>query len=147
MILNHLWGLYAHPKEEWQTIDARHESFGYSMSHILLIALVPSIMGYFSSVYLGWSVGVGDRIFLTESSAMLLAISMYFALIAGVFTLAYLAHWMAITFGAEPSYTQTLDIIAKKMNEQQNQINAAHSLIDNLQRELDEIKNPTLFDK
>ena len=112
MILNHLWGLYAHPKEEWQTIDARHESFGYSMSHILLIALVPSIMGYFSSVYLGWSVGVGDRIFLTESSAILLAISMYFALIAGVFALAYLAHWMAITFGAEPSYTQTLELAA-----------------------------------
>ncbi|MFY8349028.1 Yip1 family protein [Pseudoalteromonas sp. SSM20] len=112
MILNHLWGLYAHPKEEWQTIDARHESFGYSMSHILLIALVPSVMGYFSAVYLGWSVGVGDRIFLTESSAMLLAISMYFALIAGVFTLAYLAHWMAVTFGAEPSYTQTLELAA-----------------------------------
>ena len=35
----------------------------------------------------------------------------------------------------------------KKMNEQQNQINAAHILIDNLQRDLDELKNPTLFDK
>ena len=49
--------------------------------------------------------------------------------------------------GFADALSQTLDIIAKKMNEQQNQINAAHILIDNLQRELDEIKNPTLFDK
>jgi hypothetical protein len=33
------------------------------------------------------------------------------------------------------------------MNEQQSQINAAHSLIDNMQRQIDELKNPTLFDK
>jgi len=60
MILNHLWGIYAHPLEEWQTIDNRHESLTYSLSHILLIALFPSIMGYYSSVYLGWSIGAGN---------------------------------------------------------------------------------------
>ena len=49
--------------------------------------------------------------------------------------------------GFAEALSQTLDIVAKKMNEQQLQINAAHSLIDNLQRDLDELKNPTLFDK
>ena len=44
MILNHLWGLYAHPKEEWHTIDTRHESFRYSLIHILLVALIPMAM-------------------------------------------------------------------------------------------------------
>lgn len=112
MILNHLWGLYAHPKEEWHTIDTRHESFKYSMSHILLIALVPSLMGYYSSVYLGWSIGVGDKIFLTPDSALMIAVAMYCALIIGVFALAYLSHWMAVTFGATPTYTQTLELAA-----------------------------------
>ncbi len=52
MILNHLWGLYAHPKEEWHTIDARHESFRYSLIHILLVALIPSILRLlFSGTY------------------------------------------------------------------------------------------------
>ena len=37
---------------------------------------------------------------------------MYFALIMGVFALAYLANWMAITFGAKPTYTQTLELAA-----------------------------------
>ena len=112
MILNHLWGIYAHPLEEWQTIDNRHESLTYSLSHILLIALFPSIMGYYSSVYLGWSIGAGDPVFLTHDSALLIAVAMYFALIAGVFALAYLAHWMAVTFGSKPTFTQTLELAA-----------------------------------
>ena len=37
---------------------------------------------------------------------------MYVALIAGVFALAYLAHWMAVTFGADPSHTQTIELAA-----------------------------------
>ena len=49
--------------------------------------------------------------------------------------------------GFADALSQTLDIIAKKMNEQQLQINTLHSLIDNLQRELDELKEPNLFDK
>ena len=112
MILNHLWGLYAHPLEEWQTIDNRHESLTYSLSHILLIALFPSAMGYYSSVYLGWSIGTGNPVFLTHESALMIAAAMYFALIGGVFALAYLAHWMAVTFGAKPTFTQTIELAA-----------------------------------
>lgn len=112
MILNHLWGLYAHPKEEWHTIDERHESFKYSFIHILLVALIPSLCAYYSAVHLGWSVGVGKPLKLTSDSALLLSAAMYFALIVGVFALAYLAKWMAVTFGATPTYTQTLELAA-----------------------------------
>lgn len=110
MILNHLWGLYAHPKEEWQTIDARHESLKFSLIHILLVALIPSVCAYFSAVHIGWSIGVGEPISLTPDSAIKMAVAMYVALILGVFALAYLAHWMAHTFGSEPNYTQTLEL-------------------------------------
>ncbi|WNO61466.1 Yip1 family protein [Rheinheimera sp. MMS21-TC3] len=112
MILNHLWGLYAHPKQEWHSIDTRHESFRYSIIHIMLIALIPALCAYYSAVYLGWSIGAGERIILTEESARIMAIGMYVALIAGVFALSFIANWMAITFGAKPSYTQTLELAA-----------------------------------
>jgi hypothetical protein len=112
MILNHLWGLYAHPVEEWHSIDNRHESFKYSMSHIMIIALIPAISAYFSLTSIGWSVGVGERLFLSVDNALILSVGMYFALIAGVFILGYLAHWMAHTFGSEPTYTQTLELAA-----------------------------------
>ncbi len=112
MILNHIWGLLAHPNQEWQEIDQRHESMMYSLSHIFIIALIPSVCGYYSAVNLGWSIGVGDPIKLTPDSAMFMAVSMYIALIIGVFALSYLSHWMAQTFGATPTFTQTLELSA-----------------------------------
>ena len=45
--------------------------------------------------------------------------------------------------GFADAMKQTLDIIAKRMNEQQSQINAVHQIIDNLQRQIDEIQHPT----
>jgi hypothetical protein len=112
MILNHLWGIYTHPKEEWHTIDERHESYFYALSHISIIALIPAIVGYYSAAHLGWSVGVGDVIKLTKQSAMTMAIGMYFGLIAGVVALAILAHELAKAFDSNPTYTQSLELAA-----------------------------------
>ncbi|MBT0587418.1 Yip1 family protein [Alteromonas oceanisediminis] len=112
MILNHLWGIYAHPKEEWQSIDARHESFFYALSHIAIIALIPAITGYYSAAHIGWSVGVGDVIKLTQQSALTMSIAMYFGLIAGVVALAILAHELAKAFDEFPTYTQSLELAA-----------------------------------
>ena len=112
MILNHLWGLYAHPKEEWRSIDQRHESYFYSLSHIAIISLIPALMGYFSAAHLGWSIGVGDLIKLTKQSAMLMSIGMYFGLMFGVVALAILIHELAKAFDATPTYTQSLELAA-----------------------------------
>ncbi|MDN3653895.1 Yip1 family protein [Thalassotalea ponticola] len=112
MILNHIWGLYAHPKDEWADIDNRHESMFYGLSHIMLVALIPAICGYYAAAHIGWSIGAGDPIKITKQSALLLSISMYAAIIAGVFALAYLIKWMAETFDAKPTFTQSLELAA-----------------------------------
>ena len=112
MILGHLFGLYTHPKQERRTIDKEHEGFQSSLSHILLIALLPPIFAFISSVFIGWRIGVGEPIFLTQSSALGMSVAMYFALIAGVFALAYLTYWMSHTFGSTPTYTQALELAA-----------------------------------
>lgn len=115
MILNHLWGIYTHPKEEWKTIDKQHESYFYALSHIMIIALIPSSMAYYASAYLGWDIGAGvtaDTIRLTHQSAMAMAVAMYFGLIVGVIALAVLIHELAQAFDATPNYTQALEIAA-----------------------------------
>ena len=112
MILNHIWGLYAHPRDEWQTIEKRHESLKYSLIHILFVALIPSVCSYYAAAHIGWTIGAGDPIKLTESSAMMISVAMYFALIGGVFALAYLIHWMAKTFDSTPNFTQSLELAA-----------------------------------
>jgi len=112
MILNHIWGLYAHPKDEWQTIEKRHESLMYSMMHILVVALIPAICGYYAAAHIGWTIGVGDPIKISQSSAQLMAVAMYCALVIGVFALAYLIQWMAKTFDSKPSFIQSLELAA-----------------------------------
>ena len=112
MILNHLWGLYAHPKEEWHSIDERHESYFYSLSHIAIISLIPALTCYYASAHLGWSIGVGELIKLTKESAMVMSVGMYFGLMAGVVALAIMIHELAKTFDADPTYTQSLELAA-----------------------------------
>ncbi|MFW8589359.1 Yip1 family protein [Glaciecola sp. 2405UD65-10] len=115
MILNHLWGIYTHPKEEWKSIDTKHESYFYALSHIMIIALIPSGMAYYASAYLGWDIGAGstaDTIRLTQQSAMAMSVAMYAGLVAGVVALAVLIHELAQTFDATPNYTQSLEIAA-----------------------------------
>ncbi|PHR83729.1 MAG: hypothetical protein COA59_10200 [Colwellia sp.] len=112
MILNHIWGLYAHPKDEWQTIEKRHESLMYSLMHILVVALIPAICSYYAAAHIGWTIGVGDPIKISQSSAQMMAISLYIALVVGVFALAYLIQWMAKTFDSKPSFIQSLELAA-----------------------------------
>ncbi|BDM65055.1 YIP1 family protein [Shewanella sp. NFH-SH190041] len=110
MILSHLKGLYTHPKQEWHTIEQNHETAHNSLTHILLIALIPAICSYIANTQIGWNPGAGDLLYLTPASALYMSAGMYFGLIAGVFALAYLVYWMAKTFDASPSYTQAFEL-------------------------------------
>ncbi len=112
MVLNHIWGLYAHPKAEWETIEKRHEGIIYSLIHISIIALIPAICGYYAAAHIGWTIGVGEPIRITESSAQIMAVAMYLGLISGVFALAYLIQWMAETFDSKPNFIQALELSA-----------------------------------
>lgn len=112
MILNHLLGIYTHPQKEWQHIDERRESYVYPLSHIAVIALIPALITYYSGAHIGWSIGAGDLIKLTEQSAAMLAVGMYFGLIIGVLLLTYMIHELANAFDASPNFTQSLDLAA-----------------------------------
>ncbi|BDX07206.1 Yip1 family protein [Planctobacterium marinum] len=110
MVLNHLWGIYAHPREEWHTIEKRHESYRFSLSHIAIITIIPAIMAWFSAAKLGWSIGVGERIFLSSSEAVIMAFIIYSVLLAGIFGLTYIIHYMGKHYDSNPSWAQSLEL-------------------------------------
>lgn len=112
MILNHVLGLYTHPKDEWHIIDHEREGMSYSIMHIMLMALIPPICSYFSAVHIGWRVGAGDLIFLTPSSALTLAILIYLVQIGAAIFLAKMAMWMAKTFGSNPKFDHCMELAA-----------------------------------
>jgi len=84
----------------------------YSIVHILTVALIPAICSYYAAAHIGWTIGAGDVIKLSESSAMAMSIAMYAGLSVGVFALAYLIKWMAKTFDATPDFSQSLELAA-----------------------------------
>jgi len=112
MVLSHIWGIYTHPKKEWQAIADRHESLFNSLTHSLFIAFIPAVCSYISSVYIGWSIGAGDTIYLTSDSALAMAVLMFCGLVGGVIALGLMAHWMAHEFGADPSHVQAIEVSA-----------------------------------
>ena len=104
MILNHVWGMLTHPRSEWQTIRDEGCSVARCYAgHVLLLAAIPALSAYIGATRVGWRVGAGDPLRLTPESALPIALLFYLAMLAGVYAMGRLIHWMAATYGASPT--------------------------------------------
>lgn len=112
MILNHLWGLYSHPRDEWRSINESKETLIYSISHIVIIALVPVICCFFSSVYLGWYPSLEPTNKVPMLNALFACVILYFLLILGTFLLSLLVWQLARVFDTRPSFVHSLELAA-----------------------------------
>jgi hypothetical protein len=112
MILNHIWGLYTHPKKEWRDIEKRRESLIYSLIHTIIVTLIPAICCYYATAHIGWTIGSGESFRLSNQSAQIMALCMYFALVFGVLTLGLLIQWVAKAFDSKSDYIQSLELAA-----------------------------------
>ncbi len=112
MILNHVWGLFSHPQQEWESI--RDEPCTVTMCyvrHVLILAAVPAISAYIGAVQVGWSVSAEETTKLTASSALPIAIAFYLAMLAAVYVVGRLIHWMSQTFGAQTTLAQSVVLV------------------------------------
>lgn len=108
-MINHVWGLFTHPDEEWQEIRGEEESISHMyLTHVLILAAIPVVCAYFGTTRVGWSIGDGDPVMLTESSALMLTALTYLAMLAGVAVMGAFVHWMGRTYDANPSMTQSV---------------------------------------
>lgn len=99
MVLAHVWGLFRNPEQEWQRIHERGYSVGaVYLSHTLLFAAMPALAAYIGTTQIGWQIGAGDPVKLTQDSAMLIAAAYFFAMISGVFAVGYMIRWMSVTY-------------------------------------------------
>ena len=93
MFIQHIIGLFTDPARQWEKIrDQSLAGSGSSIGHILILALVPAISGYYGTTQVGWRIGVGDPIHITGDSAMAIAIIYYIALLVGVFSIGWVIH-------------------------------------------------------
>ena len=108
-MIHHVWGLFTHPDEEWQEIRGEEESISHMyLTHVLILAAIPVICAYFGTTRVGWAIGDGAPVMLTEASALQMTILTYIAMLAGVGVMGAFVHWMARTCDANPSMTQSV---------------------------------------
>lgn len=99
-LLQHTLGIFINPDAEWKAIRADKNSFKQVfLSHVPILALIPSISSYIGVTHTGWRVGSGDVVRLTTESAASLCVLSYFALLAGVFFFGEFINWMSKTYG------------------------------------------------
>jgi hypothetical protein len=106
-MIHHVWGLFAHPDQEWQEIRGEEESISHMyLTHILILAAIPAVSAYIGTTQVGWAIGDRAPVMLTESSALQMTVMTYLAMLVGVAVMGAFIHWMARTYDASPSLTQ-----------------------------------------
>ena len=113
MVLEHVWGLLTHPKEEWKDIrEQRCSVTRCYCSHVLFLAAIPAVAGFIGTSQVGWSVAGDVPVKLETESALRIAVAFYFAMLATVFAVGKMIHWMGQTYGAEQTLPQCIALSA-----------------------------------
>ena len=104
MSLLHSIGILTHPDREWELIRSHHESTSkLYLGHVLVLALIPTISAYFGASEVGWTIGDGEVVKLTQNSAAQLCVLFYAAMVSGIFILGKFIDFFALTFGVDES--------------------------------------------
>ncbi|WP_096361982.1 Yip1 family protein [Sulfuricaulis limicola] len=112
-MLSHVWGLLSHPEEEWKSIRKENCTIGKCYcSHVLLLATIPPLAGYFGTTQVGWQVVTREVQKLTPESALWIAILSYLTILVAVFFIGKMIHWMGQTYGAKQTLPQCIALAA-----------------------------------
>ncbi|MEM5529125.1 Yip1 family protein [Gammaproteobacteria bacterium AS21] len=109
MFINHMIGMFYHPKEEWGAIHQER----YSVVHIFLaqisiLSMIPAVSMYIGTTQVGWTLTGKTYVKLATDSALPAAIASYFACWAAVAFIAYAIHWMEKTYGGHVNINECL---------------------------------------
>lgn len=102
MVLNHVWGLLTDPTREWKAVRKERPGILRAyLSHVLILAAIPVVAGYYGTTRIGWHVVPREVHRLTPESALPMAIASYITLLVAVFVVGMLIHWMQRTYGGK----------------------------------------------
>lgn len=108
-MISHVAGLFTHPLQEWKEIRDTQETVSHLyFAHVLFLALIPPVSMYIGTTKVGWTVGTGAPVMLTESSALIMCVLMYLALLVGISVIGAFIEWMSRTYDSSPGLTRSI---------------------------------------
>ncbi len=109
MFINHMVGMFYHPKEEWGTIhEERYSVVHIFFAQISILALIPAVCMYIGTTQVGWTITGDNYVKLATGSALPAALASYFACWVAVAFIAYSIHWMEKTYGGHVALNECL---------------------------------------
>jgi len=113
MLLSHVWGLLSNPEKEWKSIRKENCTIGKCYcSHVLVLAAIPPVAGYFGTTQVGWQVVSREVSKLTPESALWIGMLSYLTILMAVITIGKLIHWMGKTYGSRQTLPQCIALAA-----------------------------------
>jgi hypothetical protein len=103
-MLTHVWGLMAHPQREWKQMHDEHETvFHLYAHHVLILSAVPVVCSFIGTTQFGWGLGGERTIQLGLLDAFYAGIVFYLVILAAVWFMGSVIHWMAQRFVHPPN--------------------------------------------
>ncbi|MGB5324656.1 MAG: Yip1 family protein [Pseudomonadales bacterium] len=94
-------GFLLNARAQWQRVSQLADNqLSAKLLYPVVLGLGTPIAWYFGTTKIGWSVGSGEIIRLTEQSALQLVAALYLAILASLVVIGYAIHWMAETYGS-----------------------------------------------
>ena len=101
------------PMSQWQRFSERTEGeFKAIIPYLLIMAIIPSAAWYYGTTEIGWHIGDGDNVKLTQESAFRIACALYVSMLISVSVIGYAVHWMAETYNATSSIARGIGLTA-----------------------------------
>ncbi|MDH5355165.1 MAG: YIP1 family protein [Gammaproteobacteria bacterium] len=112
-MLGHITGLLFSPESAWQKIKSELDKGScHTTVLVIILGLIPPISGYIGTTMVGWQLGAGDPIKLTNTSAGYISVLYFFAIVVGINAVALAIRWMSETYDAQVSYQHSLALSA-----------------------------------
>ena len=103
-IISNPLGFLFSPRKQWRMVaDAGDEGLAAKLLYPIILAIGPCVAWYYGASQVGWTVGDGEVVRLTQASALQIVIAFYFAMLGSLPVIGYVAHWMSATYGASSS--------------------------------------------
>ncbi|NNL11360.1 MAG: DUF1282 family protein [Pseudomonadales bacterium] len=98
-----LW-LFLRPHTAFKDLAEKRPSPGSVFFRLIIwMALFPPLLAFIGSSVFGWRLGAGDPIFLPRDTLIAVCAAYFVALLIGFMSTAFVAQWMAGTYGARGS--------------------------------------------